>query len=311
MWKTAIILILSIILIPTLGIVYDEPLSEREWRLLYPVLVTYGVATLIVFILSSITKNYSQVDKLWSIIPIVYAWEMAYFSSFDARGVLMACLVTLWGARLTYNFSRRGGYSWRFWEGEEDYRWSILQARKEFKAPWKWVAFNLMFISIYQMGLIMLFTLPMLKSTVGSPLNLFDYLLAILFVFWVVWETIADQQQWVYQKEKYRRIHANEELEAIYEVGFVHKGLWGLVRHPNYLAEQAIWITFYFFSVTATGDWLNWTISGCVLLCALFFGSSEFSEGVSATKYPLYAKYQEQVGRFLPRLSGKFDPVEK
>lgn len=311
MWKTALLLILSIIVIPTLGIIYDEPPTNRVWDMLTPILITYGIATFIVFILSSITKNYSQVDKLWSIIPIVYVWEAAYISGFDNRGVLMAILVTIWGLRLTYNFSRRGGYSWRFWEGDEDYRWSILQARKEFNASWKWVLFNLFFISIYQMGLIMLFTLPIIKSVVGTPLNIYDYLLTALFVFWVIWETVADQQQWVYQKEKYRQLNNDEELKGKYKVGFAHTGLWGLVRHPNYLAEQAIWITFYFFSVSSTGDWLNWTVSGCVLLCALFFGSSEFSEGVSAGKYPLYGKYQKQVGRFLPRFTGRFNPYEK
>lgn len=34
----------------------------------------------------------------------------------------MAILVNLWGIRLTLNFARKGGYSWKFWEGEEDYR---------------------------------------------------------------------------------------------------------------------------------------------------------------------------------------------
>lgn len=43
---------------------------------------------------------------------------LAGFASFaDPRLNLMAVLVTLWGARLTYNFARKGGYT-----GMEDYR---------------------------------------------------------------------------------------------------------------------------------------------------------------------------------------------
>jgi len=44
----------------------------------------------------------------------------------------MSILVTVWSIRLTYNFARRGGYSWKFWDGEEDYRWDILRQKPGF-----------------------------------------------------------------------------------------------------------------------------------------------------------------------------------
>jgi steroid 5-alpha reductase family enzyme len=91
-------------------------------------------------------------------------------------------------------------------------------------------------------------------------------------------------------------------LEGEYAVGFIRTGLWSKVRHPNYAAEQAIWITFYFFSVVATGRWINWSMAGCLLLVVLFQGSSNFSEAISSEKYPLYRDYQKKVGRFLPKL---------
>jgi len=37
----------------------------------------------------------------------------------------------------------------------------------------------------------------------------------------------------------------------------------------------------------------------------LFQGSSNFSEEISASKYPDYRAYQDRVPRFLPRLKGK------
>jgi steroid 5-alpha reductase family enzyme len=76
--------------------------------------------------------------------------------------------------------------------------------------------------------------------------------------------------------------------------------LWSVVRHPNYASEQSIWVVFYFFSVIATGEWLNWSVVGCVLLIILFKGSSDFSEDISANKYPEYKKYQASVPRFIP-----------
>jgi steroid 5-alpha reductase family enzyme len=120
-----------------------------------------------------------------------------------------------------------------------------------------------------------------------------------LFIGFVIWEYIADQQQYDFQTEKHRRIKSNIPLED-YEKGFVTTGLWSIVRHPNYMAEQSIWIVFYFFSVVATGEWINWSIAGCILLVILFKGSSDFSEEISSRKYPEYKNYQSKVPRFVP-----------
>ena len=89
-------------------------------------------------------------------------------------------------------------------------------------------------------------------------------------------------------------------MPEAYAKGFVHTGLWGLVRHPNYASEQAIWIVFYFFSVTATGQWMNWSVMGAILLVLLFWGSSNFSETISMNKYPAYEDYKKRVSRFIP-----------
>jgi steroid 5-alpha reductase family enzyme len=59
---------------------------------------------------------------------------------------------------------------------------------------------------------------------------------------------------------------------------------------------------FYGFSIAASGQWLNWSITGCFLLIALFLGSSNFSEWISSEKYPEYKKYQKEVSRFVPFL---------
>ena len=258
------------------------------------------MAALICFLVSTLTHNYSQVDKLWSLIPLVYVWMVALRSGFEPRMVLMALLVSAWGLRLTYNFSRRGGYSLRFWNGEEDYRWAVLRAKPEFAARWRWVVFNLLFISLYQMGLILLITLPAVRSMGGSPLSWIDYVIAAVILGFILIETLADQQQWNYHKEKQAAIKAGGDIPELYRKGFVHTGLWGRMRHPNYAAEQAIWITFYFFSVTATGVWLNWSVMGAILLVLLFWGSSNFSESISSGKYPEYAEYRKKVRRFLP-----------
>ena len=54
------------------------------------------------------------------------------------------------------------------------------------------------------------------------------------------------------------------------------------------------------FSVSASGQWLNWSVAGALLLAVLFRGSSAFSEEISVAKYPAYQDYQRAVPRFLP-----------
>ncbi len=305
MWKSSFFLILTLIVVPIVTFKIDVPLNELQLAALHTLLYVFGIAATLTFIVSSITNNYSQVDKVWSIMPVPYTWIIAYYSNFEPRIVLMAILVMIWSFRLTYNFSRRGGYSWKFWTGVEDYRWSILRAKPEFKDKWKWVVFNLFFISIYQMSLILLFTLPALKAMNSSkPLGLYDYLLAAIILALIVVEYIADQQQFNYQKEKCRQKKTGK-VDALHKIGFTHTGLWAYVRHPNYAAEQGVWILFYFFSVIATGLWMNWSIAGALLLVVLFKGSSDFSEEESVKKYPLYKNYIKEVGRFLP-LKKKF-----
>lgn len=85
--------------------------------------------------------------------------------------------------------------------------------------------------------------------------------------------------------------------------GFVVTGLWCLSRHPNFLAEQAVWATLYQWSCILTGTIWNWTGIGALSYLILFQASTWFTELITAQKYPEYAEYQRRVGRFLPKLS--------
>jgi steroid 5-alpha reductase family enzyme len=301
---TILLLIFTVMVIPFVCINFGTPPTEFQEFILWQTSYWLGGVIAYCFIVGEITRNNSQVDKLWSIVPIFYTWYMCYLGDFTPRMILMSVLATIWGIRLTYNFARRGAYVLKFWEGEEDYRWKILRERPGFNNKVVWGMFNLFFISGYQNVLIFLFTLPILVDlnvNSLSSLNTIDFLLAVLFVSAVFVEFIADHQQYNFQTEKHRRISQKEPLGE-YAHGFVKTGLWSIVRHPNYAMEQLIWIVFYLFSVNATGEWINWSMGGCVLLVILFKGSSDFSEEISAKKYPEYKDYQRKVPRFIPFL---------
>ena len=295
---------ISIIACPLLYIFVGPSLDASQLATLKVLGMIAGCSALYCFVVGELTHNNSQMDKLWSLLPIVYTWVIAARGGMTARLVVMAVLATLWGVRLTLNFARRGAYKLKFWEGEEDYRWSVLRARKEFQPHWKWMLFNLFFISIYQNALVLMTTFPALVlMNVDVPFGWVDGIASALMLGFIVIETIADEQQWAFQSTKWKMIGEGKKLEELpspYNKGFNTTGLWNRSRHPNYFAEQGTWCAFYLFTVGGGIGIVNWSVIGALLLIVLFLGSSAFAEEISAGKYPGYANYRQTVSRFFP-----------
>ena len=298
------LLLLSLIVCPLLYLYVGPALDAAQLSALKTVGTVAGCSALLCFVLGELTGNNSQVDKVWSILPFVYCWIIAVKGGMQPRLVVMALLATLWGIRLTFNFARQGAYRLRFWEGEEDYRWKILRATPVLKHRGVWMLFDLVFISVYQNALILMLTFPALVC-MGStePFGLMDAVAAVLMFGFIVYETIADEQQWRFQSKKWAMIRAGkrlEELPAPYDKGFNTFGLWRVSRHPNYLAEQAIWVSLYLFSIGAGVGIINWSMIGALLLVLLFTASTSLAEGISSDKYPEYAAYCQKVNKFFP-----------
>jgi steroid 5-alpha reductase family enzyme len=265
------------------------------------------------WVLSITTREYSWVDRVWSIAPPCYALWMAHRAGFaDPRLTLVFALVAAWGVRMTYNFARRGGYR----AGGEDYRWAVLRARL---GPRRFQLFNATFIAPFQNALLLLLTAPMhtMWQHRDVPLSPLELGLAVAFGLFLLGETIADQQQWDFHQDKARRAgreHDREGGPAKGEPvsgrerdredgvarGFLDRGLFRYSRHPHYFCEMAMWWTIYGFAVAASDRWLHWTMAGPLLLTLLFQGTSRFTESLSLAKYPAYAEYQRTTSRLVP-----------
>jgi steroid 5-alpha reductase family enzyme len=248
------------------------------------------------WVLSLITNEHSWVDRLWSIVPVVYVWVFAGFAGLsDVRLDLLAVLVTLWGARLTFNFARKGGYA----PGGEDYRWQVLRGRM---SPAAFQAFNLFFIVIYQNVLLLLIALPAWTAYQHrTPLTPLDVILAALFLAFLTGETIADQQQWRFHQRKNAEIAAGRQPSP----RFLQSGLFRYSRHPNFFFEQAQWWVVFLFGCVAAGSLLQWTVIGPLLLTGLFVGSTVFTESISRSRYPEYAEYQARTSPVVPWFPGR------
>ncbi len=298
------LLLLSLVVCPILYIYVGPALNDLQLETLKILGIIAGCSALYCFIVAEITGNNSQVDKIWSLLPIAYCWIIAAKGGMHPRLVVIAVLVTLWGIRLTYNFARKGAYKLRFWEGEEDYRWEKVRAIPFLQNKAVWMTFDFFFISGYQNALILMFTFPALVC-MGStaPFGWVDIVAAILMFGFIVYETVADEQQWKFQGKKWAMIKSGkrlEELPAPYNKGFNTFGLWNVSRHPNYFAEQAIWVSLYIFSIGAGVGIVNWSMIGALLLIVLFAASTNLVEGISGDKYPEYAEYCKKVNKFFP-----------
>lgn len=291
-----------------LGFVFNGVhLSQTQMDTLIVLLIVCGASALYCFVVGELARNNSQMDKLWSVLPIAYVWIVFAKGGFNPRTLIYAIVVTLWGIRLTMNFARKGAYKIKFWEGEEDYRWAILRKNKYFSKRIVWAGFDLLFISIYQNALVLAMTLPcvaIMDST--ASFGAFDYIAAITAVLFLLLETVADEQQWKFQQTKKKLLKEEGSLDKLpepYKYGFNTVGVWGRMRHPNYLGEQAIWLCLYLFTINAgvnTYYIFNWSIFGPMFIILLFMGSSTLGEAISGGKYPLYSEYKKQVFKYLP-----------
>ncbi|KAI0350019.1 DUF1295-domain-containing protein [Trametes cingulata] len=291
------------------------------------------------YILSIITGNVSQVDRVWTFLPTIYT---AYYAllplwpskprlffwpyvpetvhpdlvqRFSPRALLMFGLVFIWMCRLSYNTYRRGLFNLN----DEDYRWAILRK----KIPgWLFQVFNLTFIAFTQNVILFLLGLPTEVAAVQQPskLSTSDYILGTLALIIIAAEFVSDNQQYSFQTYKRTGVHEQNEwpgarikwTPADAKRGFVTRGLWAWSRHPNFFCEQSFWAIINLFPLVAPESaYLSprsvtslWPLLPSLVLCTLFFSSTIFTESISLSKYPEgYRAYQKRVAMFVPFLT--------
>ncbi|RYP83222.1 hypothetical protein DL769_001418 [Monosporascus sp. CRB-8-3] len=258
-------------------------------------------------VVSEINRNYSQVDRMWSLLPTLYNAHFALWARLNSLPTRRVDLILLWSvvwsARLTFNYWRKGGYK----KGSEDYRWEIIRGKVP---PALFFIFNITFISFIQSILLSLLAAPtyvILLTTQFEPeITTADLAYFAIELLLILSEWFSDQQQWDYQtaKKQYQKTakvprgFSQEDLDR----GFVTTGLWAYCRHPNFAAEQTIWFVLYQWSCYASKTLYGWAGFGCLFLLMVFQGSTWLTEQITAGKYPEYGLYQEKVPPFFPRL---------
>jgi len=116
-----------------------------------PLISSLAFATMfltpVVLALSEFNRNYSQVDRLWSLLPAFYNIHYAVWAHLNGLPTMkldhVMAVSIIWSARLTFNYWRKGGYE----VGSEDYRWITV---KDYIGGPAMFVFNVIFISLYQ-----------------------------------------------------------------------------------------------------------------------------------------------------------------
>ncbi|KAK3296060.1 uncharacterized protein B0H64DRAFT_162527 [Chaetomium fimeti] len=254
---------------------------------------------------AEINRNYSQVDRFWSLLPTLYIAHFdvwARLTGLPSQRIDAALLFSaVWSTRLTFNYWRKGGYG----IGHEDYRWEVI---RQHVPKVVFHVFNWTFISFIQSILLFMIAAPvytvLLASTIEPNLTSADIAAVAIELGLVLTEYIADEQQWVYQSAKKQYKDTGKVTggfqQADLDRGFITSGLWAYSRHPNFAAEQTIWFVLYQWSCYASKTLYNWGGAGPAFLIMLFQGSTWFTELITAGKYPEYRDYQQGVGMFAP-----------
>jgi steroid 5-alpha reductase family enzyme len=157
---------------------------------------------------------------------------------------------------------------------------------------------NIVFIAPAQNYILLLIMTPLYitnslsdsSMTRETCITALDYVTVLLHLLFLLLETIADEQMYFFQTEKYALLShlKSDQLKGDYKLGFLwHSGLFQYSRHPNFFAEQSMWWVIYLFSVSAVqvasdlsdlSTYLNWTIAGPAVLTSLFQGSTWLTE---------------------------------
>lgn len=256
----------------------------KEMHPVWIVLAADVVATLVVFGFSYFYDNSSLYDPYWSVAPmaivVFWWWHPMAAEGLALRQWVIIGLVWLWAIRLTWNCM----YRWTDM-GHEDWRYLDLRAQHG-KLFW-WVSLG--GIHLFPTLLVFGACVPIFPAmTVSAPFGWIDILAIIVTLGAIVIETVAD-----YQLVQFKNSQPPQG-------SILDTGLWGIVRHPNYLGELLFWWGIYLFGVSVGSDWW-WIIIGPLAISALFFFISiPLKDKRMTASRPNYAEHTRKLPALIP-----------
>lgn len=238
------------------------------------------VATFVaLWVVSVRVRDASIVDAAWGPAFGLVAAIGVVLGSRDDRALLLLALVALWGVRLgVHIFVRSHGRG-------EDRRYRAMREAAGERFWWS----SLFTVYLLQAAIAWVVALPVQVITAqrGSPLGLLDAVGALLILFGVAFEAIADAQL-----ARFTRDPANRER-------VMDRGLWAWSRHPNYFGDAVVWWGVGVMSLP-TGE--PWALVGPAVMTLLLLRVSGVTllEKTIGKRRPGYAAYVARTSAFVP-----------
>jgi len=217
------------------------------------------------WVISVVKKRNDIADVAWGLGFVLIAWWQLFFN-LNQKTILVAILVTIWGARLAIHIYKRNKNK------KEDWRYEKLK--------------GLVKVFLFQGVLMFLVSVPIqIISRQNGETDGWMIAGTLIWLLGFLIESKADKQLADFLKEK--------------KGGVLKTGLWKYSRHPNYFGEVMLWWGVFVIGIGGkegilgiigplTITFLILKVSGIPLLEKRFAGDKE------------YEKYKKVTSIFVP-----------
>ena len=249
-------------------------------EIMLTVAIVIAAVMIITWVVSLVLRDASVVDPVWPLAFIAVAITALIAGSGDeGRRILIACVVAIWGARLSIHLLVRNAGK------EEDFRYAAMRAKRGHRF---WLT-SLVTVFLLQGLLVWVVSLPVQLSAIPDrPLGWLAIIGAIVWVLGVVFEAIGDAQL--------TRFKANPASRG----QVLDTGLWRYTRHPNYFGDFLVW--WGIFLIAAESGAGAWGVAGPLLMTLLLVkvSGAGLLEKDIAVRRPGYADYVRRTSGFMP-----------
>jgi len=226
-------------------------------------------------------RDASLADLVWGLAFVAIAWGTYLAGPGGSAPLLCACLVTVWGVRLSAYLTRRNlGHG-------EDRRYQAMRA----KAPQTFWLRSLAVVFLLQGAIAWAVSLPVqsLAAFPDGAVGAVSWIGVGVFTLGLGFEAIGDAQLAAFKRDPSTK-------------GLVmDRGLWRYTRHPNYFGDAVVWWGLWLVAVGSGGA--LWTLVGPALMTFMLVRVSGVAmlESDIARRRPGYVDYVRRTSAFLPR----------
>lgn len=249
-----------------------------------------------IYCFSFIFNNSSCYDPYWSILPpLILGHQLAGKEFLTGRDYVIAAVVFIWAGRLTYNWIR----SFKTWS-HQDWRYTGLRdANIGWMSPGfglvtYWVVFSGLGFHIYPTLSVFGGLLPGIYAIedgqAQNTLNVLDIVGASISLAGVVLQGTADNQLYDFRKS------------VNFKPGSILKtGLWGRVRHPNYLGEMLFWIGLALIGFAGTNNPYLFAGAAQMVILITCYSAPAMDKKMLDSRGKSYKVYAAKTPSFFPR----------